>query len=89
MQEEYDVLDHSYPASFISSDNVFFARLPLHSNDALLSSVRRFRDSVPKSERTKAGYIALIRNNFVQQTNNLIPLSRPCNACPRPPPPVI
>ncbi|KAF9787111.1 hypothetical protein BJ322DRAFT_1186232 [Thelephora terrestris] len=75
MQGEYNILDHVYPASFLCSDNKFFVRLPLLSADVLLSCVRRFRDSVPKGERTKTGYIGLIKSDYAQQTNNLVQFS--------------
>ena len=77
MQEDYHMLDCSYPASFLSSSDEFFARLPLLSRNDLSSCVRRFRESIPKTCQTKAGYINVIQNDFARQTNQLIQLSTP------------
>jgi len=72
MQDNYHILDCSYPASFFSSSgDEFLVRLPFLSRDVLLSCVQGFQGSVPKRSRTKAHYINLIKTDFVLQTNQL------------------
>ncbi|KAF9648668.1 hypothetical protein BDM02DRAFT_3128872 [Thelephora ganbajun] len=44
---ELDALEHCYPMSFVSNNDGISARLQLLSNDTLLSSVCKFRASVP------------------------------------------
>ena len=73
MQEHYQILDCSYPPSFLpSARDKSFARLPFLSQDILLTCVQRFRQNVPKGYQTKAGYVNLIQSDFTQQMNLLI-----------------
>ena len=76
MQEHNYILDYGYPTSFLTRDECF-VRLPLLSSDILLSSIRRFQESIPKGSRTKIGYINLIQNDFSRQTTRLIQSSTP------------
>ena len=77
-KEEYDILDCTYPSSFISmSCGEFFAHLELLSRNELSSCVWRFRESVPKGCKTKTACIKLIESDFSQQTKQLIESSTP------------
>ena len=75
MEGEYLVLNHSYPNLFLGDVDEYFMRLSLLSSEVLLTCVRRFRGTISKGERTKAGYIAIIKNDFVQQTTRLVQFS--------------
>ena len=78
MQEEYYLLDHCCPPSSLSnSPSDFFARLPLLSRNDLLNCARRFRETIPTGCRAKAGYIKLIEDDFVRQTQQLVLWSTP------------
>ena len=77
MQEGGHTLDCRYPPSFLSSSgDQFFVCLPLLSRNVLLSCVQRFR-SIPKGRRTKTDHINFIRNDTVQQANQLIMIQSP------------
>ena len=69
-------LDSSCPVSFLSSDE-FFVRLPLLSRNVLWSCVRKFQECILQEHRTKAGYINLIRKDFLRQANQLMQFSTP------------
>ena len=74
----FHILNCSYPPSFVSSSSDEpFARLSLVSRDALAKCIRRFRKSIPQGYRTKADYIDLIRDDFAEQTIQLMKLSTP------------
>ena len=75
MDEEYHVLDYSYPSSFISRNNELFARLRPFSGGVLLGYVRNFQSTISKRDRTKAGYTGPIKSDFIQRTHILIQLS--------------
>jgi len=78
MQEQYHILDCSYPPLFLlGSSNESFAWLPLLSCDVLLTCIQRFCESIPRGCQTKAGYINLIQSDFMQQVNQLIRSSTP------------
>jgi hypothetical protein len=70
-----EALDYCYPTSFVSNNDKISERLRLLSNDILLSSVCRFRVSVPSNHRTRLGLTKLIMEDFEQQVNNLVQLS--------------
>ena len=72
---ELDLLDHCYPASFVSNNDKISTRLRVLSNDTLLDSVHRFCVSVSRGQRTKAGLIKLIMDDFGRQTKELLRLS--------------
>jgi hypothetical protein len=78
MEDNYHILDCTYPSSFISvSTDEVFARLLLLPRDTLLECVHRFKEQIPRDYHTKDGYAKLIRTDFAQQTNELIQLSTP------------
>ena len=72
-KEEHDVLDCTYPLSFVSTScNESFLRLPLLSCNELLSCVQRFWERVPSGCKSKSAYIKLIESDFPQQMKQLI-----------------
>ena len=63
-KEEHDMLDCTYPPSFVSTScSEPFVCLPLLSHNDLLSCVQRSQGSIPNGCRTKTAYIKLIENN--------------------------
>ena len=72
---ELHALEYCYPISFVSNNDERSTRLRVLSNNALLSSVRKFCASVTSAQRTKAGLIKLIMDDFRRQTNELVRLS--------------
>ena len=72
---ELSVLDHFYPASFVSNNDNISTRLRVLSNDTLLKSARGFSANIPSSQRTKAGLVKFIMDDFSRETKELIRLS--------------
>ena len=72
---ELGALDHCYPTSFVSNDNMISTQLQVLPNKTLLNSVRRFGAKIPSDQRTKAMLAKLITDDFSQKTKELVGLS--------------
>lgn len=77
-KEDYNILDCTYPPSFILMPcNETFVWLPLLSRNELSSCVQRFQGNVPRECKMKVACIKLIESDFLQQTKQLIQSSTP------------
>ena len=67
--------DYCYPVSFVSNNDEILVRLRMLSNNTLLDSVCGFSANISSVQRTKAGLVRLIMDDFSQQTKELVRFS--------------
>ena len=62
--DEFHALNHCYPETFVSNNAKISKRLQVLENNTLLESVHMFSVGACSGQRTKAGFIKFIMDDF-------------------------